>query len=117
MSIIVTNEITVPAERADSVAQKFAQNSQGLENFDGFEGFDLCEPTDPADERWLVITHWRDEAAYQAWRDSKKFAHSHASQSGKAPSETQTARPDTAKRVPAHSVVRHYNVAFHCAGD
>lgn len=97
MSIIVTNEITVPAERADVVAAKFAENSRALTSVDGFEGFQLCRPTSPADDRWLVVTHWRDDAAYAAWRDSRGFAHSHPR-----------------GRSDAGSVVRHYQVEFDC---
>ncbi len=97
MSIIVTNEITVPAERAEAVAAKFAENSRSLASVDGFEGFQLCRPTSPADDRWLVVTHWRDNAAYAAWRDSRGYAQSHPrGQHG------------------AGSVVRHYQVEIDC---
>lgn len=98
MSIIVTNEITIPAERAEMVTQKFAANAKGLEDIDGYQGFQLCQPTEPADDRWLVITHWRDRDAYVAWRDSKKYAESHDGQ--------------THQKQPKDSVVRYYDVAF-----
>ncbi|OKL54625.1 hypothetical protein BSZ39_03230 [Bowdeniella nasicola] len=105
MSIIVTNEITVPAERGELVAARFAANSQSLKDFDGFEGFQLCRPTDPADDRWLVITHWRDEDAYEAWRSGKDFGASHP-------------KGEKAKgNVDARSVVRHYDVAFAAPGN
>ncbi|MDO5722115.1 MAG: antibiotic biosynthesis monooxygenase family protein [Actinomycetaceae bacterium] len=99
MSIIVTNELTIPAERAEEVAAKFAANSQRLPGADGFEGFQLCRPTDPADDRWLVITQWRDEDAYQAWRQSSHFHRSHP-QDSNAP----------ARGAKAQSVIRHYQV-------
>lgn len=99
MSIIVTNEITIPARRAEEVAAKFAANSKGLENFDGYEGFSVCAPTEPADDRWLVITQWRDEDAYKAWFESKKFSKDHG-------------KPGSHQSEPKNSVVRHYNVVF-----
>ena len=101
MSIVVTNEITVPAERAEMVAANFAKNSEGMKNLDGFYGFDLCRPTDPADGRWLVVTHWRDEEAYESWRASRHFGHSHDSESNGEELHRK-----------AESVVRHYNIEF-----
>lgn len=106
MSIIVTNEITVPAERGAAVAAKFEENSRGLDGRDGFEGFELCRPTSPDDDRWLVITRWRDEAAYEAWRDSRHYGHSHPTIGPNGE------KPKTAKGVDANSVVRHYDVAL-----
>lgn len=111
MSIIVTNEITIPAERAQLVAQKFANNSRSLEAFDGFEGFELCRPTSPADDRWFVITRWRDEECYNTWRESKQFDSSHPQQ---GPSGE---KPKTLKGVDAHSVVRHYSVELSVDGN
>ncbi|MFP7696631.1 antibiotic biosynthesis monooxygenase family protein [Trueperella sp. LYQ143] len=106
MSIIVTNEITVPAERAERVAEKFAENSRRLSDFDGFEGFELCRPTEPADDRWLVITRWRDEDAFQQWLDSSHFSQSHPK-----PGEP------TAKGVDARAVIRRYAVAVTDTGN
>lgn len=107
MSIIVTNQITIPASRAEVVAEKFAHNSEGLHSFEGFEGFELCRPTDPEDDRWLVITHWKDEQAYQTWRDSKKFVQDHSRQQ----------ESESKERSGADSVVRHYDVAFQCRNE
>ena len=102
MSIIVTNEITVPAERAEMIVAKFAQNAGGMKELDGFQGFQLCHPTDPEDGRWLVVTHWRDETAYEAWRQGRHFGHSHGQEAGEA----------ERKHREAKSVVRHYVVEF-----
>lgn len=104
MSIIVTNEITVPAERAEAVAGRFKENSKNLEGLDGFEGFQVCRPTEPDDSRWLVITRWRDEASYAAWREGKKYAKSH-------PEDKEAAENRPLKGVDAQSVVRHYAIA------
>ena len=47
-----------------------------MDGHDGFEGFELLQP---ADERttWLVVTRWRDEASFEAWKTSPSFAHGH----------------------------------------
>lgn len=98
MSIIVTNEITIPAHRADEVAKKFEENSHSLLGRDGFIGFEVCQPTQPEDSRWLVVTHWRDREAYESWRSSRSYTHSHSQGSS--------------QKEPKNSVVRFYDVRF-----
>ena len=77
MSIIKINAITVPADSGDELARRFAARAGAVDDQDGFEGFELLKPTD---ERtvWLVVTRWRDEAAFQAWLDSSAFGRGHA---------------------------------------
>lgn len=103
MSIIVTNELTIPTDRAEAVAAKFARNSEDLHRFDGFEQFRLCRPSEG--ERWLVITQWRDEAAYTAWRDSHTYRAHH-------PREGQSQREQSAQ-----SVITHYRVQLQRDAD
>lgn len=127
MSIVITNEITVPSSRMEEVAAKFAANGEKIRQLPGFEGFEVCAPTEPADGRVLVITRWRDEEAYRSWRDSAQFAASHrhepadrgsapASAAGLPGSDSPAATPGSsapaaAGRGPKNSVVRHYRVA------
>ncbi|TNC50983.1 antibiotic biosynthesis monooxygenase family protein, partial [Mumia zhuanghuii] len=47
-----------------------------VDGVDGFEGFELLKPTDDR-TTWLVVTRWRDEAAFEAWQSSPAFAHGH----------------------------------------
>lgn len=84
MSIIRINAITVPAEAGDELAHRFAARAGAVENEDGFEGFELLKPTDDRTQ-WLVITRWRDEAAFDAWVSSPAFAEGHRGTSGAAP--------------------------------
>ena len=72
MSIVKINAISVPAERADMMAQRFAARAGEVGKSDGFEEFQLLRP---ADDRttWLVYTRWRDEEAFEAWRSSPAF--------------------------------------------
>jgi heme-degrading monooxygenase HmoA len=74
------NAIEVPAERAEEMARRFAARAGEVEKAEGFEEFQLLRP---ADDRttWLVYTRWRDEAAFNAWVESRAFQHGHA-QSG-----------------------------------
>lgn len=122
MSIIVTNEITVPASRIEEVAAKFIANGEKIRHLDGFEGFEVLCPTEPADDRVLVITRWRDEDAYSAWRHSEHFAaghpqassHPHAQSERPQPEhpQSQTSQPQALQGNASqkNSVVRHYEV-------
>ncbi|MGH9150730.1 MAG: antibiotic biosynthesis monooxygenase family protein [Acidimicrobiales bacterium] len=81
MSHVVINAITVPAERGDELAARFAARAGQVEKSDGFEEFQLLRPEDGSG-RWLVYTRWRDEAAFQAWASSPAFHHGHARSEG-----------------------------------
>jgi len=48
---------------------------------DGFEGFELLQPTDDRTV-WLVVTRWRDEAAFEAWQSSAAFGQGHGGGEG-----------------------------------
>ena len=78
MTVVKINAITVPADSGDALAQRFAARAGAVDDADGFEGFELLQPTDDRTQ-WLVITRWRDEAAFQAWLGSESFAHGHRS--------------------------------------
>ncbi len=104
MTVIRINAITVPKESGDELAHRFAARAGAVDGADGFEGFELLKPTDARDQ-WLVITRWRDEAAFQAWVESPAFAHGHRSESERS-GEQAEARP-----VATHSEVWSYEVA------
>ncbi|HEX2063750.1 MAG TPA: antibiotic biosynthesis monooxygenase [Acidimicrobiales bacterium] len=81
MSIVRINAISVPAERAEEMAARFAARAGQVDKADGFEEFQLLRPTDGRD-MWLVYTRWRDEAAFEAWVGSRAFEHGHARPEG-----------------------------------
>jgi heme-degrading monooxygenase HmoA len=93
VTVIKINAITVPASSGDELAQRFAARAGAVDDRDGFEGFELFKPTDGR-EAWLVVTRWRDEAAFDAWVSSPAFAHGHRSESerqgGQAPASVGT---------------------------
>ena len=76
MTVIKINAITVPVDSGDELAKRFAARSGAIDGTDGFEGFELLQPTDGRNV-WLVVTRWRDDAAYDAWRAGADFANSH----------------------------------------
>jgi heme-degrading monooxygenase HmoA len=76
VSIIKINAITVPEGAGDELAHRFAARAGAVDDQDGFEGFELLKPTDGR-STWLVLTRWRDQAAFDAWVSSPAFAHGH----------------------------------------
>lgn len=79
MTVIKINAITVAADSGDELAQRFAKRAGAVDGQDGFEGFELLQPTDDR-TTWLVITRWRDEAAFDAWVSSPAFGAGHQSE-------------------------------------
>jgi heme-degrading monooxygenase HmoA len=84
MTVIKINALTVPSEMGDEVARRFAARIGAVDDQEGFEGFELLQPTDDR-STWLVVTRWRDEAAFDAWRTSPSFAHGHRGEGSGAP--------------------------------
>jgi heme oxygenase (mycobilin-producing) len=76
MTVVKINAITVPADSGDELARRFAARAGAVDSQEGFEGFELLKPTDER-TTWLVVTRWRDEAAFEAWRTSPAFGHGH----------------------------------------
>jgi heme-degrading monooxygenase HmoA len=89
MSVVKINAITVPANSGDELAHRFAKRAGAVDSQDGFEGFELLRPNDGR-STWLVVSRWRDEAAFQAWASSPAFTHGHRSMGGEA---GETAKP------------------------
>jgi heme-degrading monooxygenase HmoA len=77
MSIVKINAITVPHERRDEFARRFAARAGRVSDATGFESFELLAPNDDR-EVCLVLTRWRSEEDFQAWVRSADFAAGHA---------------------------------------
>lgn len=76
MTVVKINAITVPPDSGDELARRFAARAGAVDNQDGFEGFELLQPTDGR-TTWLVVTRWRDEESFEAWRTSPAFGQGH----------------------------------------
>ncbi len=83
MTVIRINAITVPADSGEELARRFAARAGAVDNAEGFEGFELLRPTDDR-TTWLVVTRWRDDASFEAWRASPQFGAGHQGGSGGA---------------------------------
>jgi heme-degrading monooxygenase HmoA len=77
MSIVKVNAITVPRERFDEFARRFASRAGRVSSAPGFEAFELLRPNDDR-EVCLVLTRWRSEEDFRAWMRSADFAAGHA---------------------------------------
>jgi heme oxygenase (mycobilin-producing) len=95
MSIVKINAITVPKDSGDELARRFAARAGAMEGVDGFLGFELLRPTDER-TTWLVVTRWRDEFSYEAWRGSEAFAvgHGHGGAGGAGGPGHRTGGPE-----------------------
>lgn len=75
MSVVKINALSVPAEAAPELERRFAERAGVVEDSPGFLGFQLLRPV-RGEERYFVVTHWVDDAAFEAWRDgSARAAH------------------------------------------
>ena len=81
MTTIIINAITVPEGAGDELAKRFGARAGAVDDQDGFEGFELLRPKDGRDT-WLVVTRWRDQAAFEAWHSSQAFQRGHAHAEG-----------------------------------
>ena len=123
MTVIKINAITVPESSGDELARRFGARAGAVDDQDGFEGFELLKPTDDR-TTWLVVTRWRDEAAFDAWVASPAFAHGHRSAGGSQTSEPSgedaersAAEGDhSAGPVGIHSELWSYEIAGGSAG-
>jgi heme oxygenase (mycobilin-producing) len=77
MSIVKINVLQVPEGRGEVLEQRFGARAGEVEQVDGFESFELLRPTEGTD-RYLVVTRWRDEDAFQSWLTSDAFGRGHA---------------------------------------
>jgi heme-degrading monooxygenase HmoA len=84
VSVVKINAITVPRERFDEFAGRFAARAGRVSSAPGFESFELLRPNDDR-EVCLVVTRWRSEDDFQAWVSSADFAAGHSQHRASGP--------------------------------
>ena len=92
MSVVKINVIEVPAGNAAVLEERFAARAGEVETVDGFESFELLRPTEGTD-RYLVVTRWRDDAAFEAWMSSDAFQRGHAHSAGNSVNDPTWGHP------------------------
>ncbi|HZZ49105.1 MAG TPA: antibiotic biosynthesis monooxygenase [Pseudonocardia sp.] len=68
MAVVKINAISVPEGAGPELERRFAHRLHAVDGQPGFISFELLRPVS-GDERYFVLTHWEDEASFQAWRD------------------------------------------------
>jgi len=89
VSVVKINAITVPRERFDEFAERFANRAGKVSSAQGFEAFELLRPNDDR-EVCLVVTRWRSEEDFQAWVTSPDFAAGHSQHRSDGPVGTSS---------------------------
>jgi heme oxygenase (mycobilin-producing) len=117
MTVVKINAITVPPDGGDELARRFAARAGAVDDQDGFEGFELLQPTDGR-TTWLVVTRWRDQASFDAWRTGPAFAHGHG-QGGHGTGHGQGAghAPEEQRPVAVSSELWSFQIAGGSLGD
>jgi len=83
MSVVKINALSVPPGAGEELEKRFAARAGTVESSPGFLGFQLLRPAAEGG-RYFVVTHWEDEASFQAWREGGAGA-AHASTPGEEP--------------------------------
>jgi heme oxygenase (mycobilin-producing) len=66
--VVKINAISVPPPAREELERRFAARAHTVDGADGFLGFQLLRPV-AGEDRYFVLTRWRDDAAFEAWRD------------------------------------------------
>ena len=91
MSIVKINAITVPRERFDEFAERFASRAGKVEEAEGFESFELLRPNDDRDV-CLVLTRWRSEEDFQGVGEKRRLRHGSSLNTGRGDRSGRAAR-------------------------
>ncbi|MEL4504422.1 antibiotic biosynthesis monooxygenase [Luteococcus sp. H138] len=81
MSVVKINAIDVPPQASPELERRFGERAHTVDTAPGFLGFQLLRPV-AGETRYFVVTHWADDASYEAWRDGDSRA-AHKGEHGK----------------------------------
>ena len=73
--IAVFNRLPVKKGAAGQIVERFANSRGNVQGFPGFVSMEVLR-SDDADEV-MVITRWRDKAAFDSWVASEEFKRAH----------------------------------------
>ena len=74
---VSVSQLRVEANRADELVAAFRRRAHLVDTFDGFLDLQVWQ-SDPDPTRILMVTRWRDRAAFKAYMRSEAHAVSHA---------------------------------------
>ena len=74
--IAIMNSLPVNEGAADEVVERFSGSRGHVQDFPGFVSMEVLKSAE--EDEVLVVTRWRDRAAFDAWVGSEAFAKAHA---------------------------------------
>jgi heme oxygenase (staphylobilin-producing) len=69
--IAIMNSLPVNEGAADEVVERFSGSRGHVQDFPGFVSMEVLKSAD--EDEVLVVTRWRDRAAFDAWVASEEF--------------------------------------------
>ena len=73
--IVVSNRLQVAKGHEKEFEERFEGRARLVENMPGFVRLEILRPV--KSDYYIVLTHWRDEASFQAWTESAEFKEAH----------------------------------------
>lgn len=78
--IAIVNRLPVKEGATAQVVERFAESRGEVQDFPGFVSMEVLASEESNEV--LVVTRWRDRAAFDAWVNSDSFARAHAKGGG-----------------------------------
>lgn len=94
---IAINRLRVPSEYAARLEEGFGRAGR-MEGVAGFRWFGLLRSE--AEGEYLVVTHWDEKAAYEAWREGDAFQRAHAGSDPNSPVKSELTTYDVVLSQP-----------------
>lgn len=73
----IVNRLPVKEGMADQVVERFINGRGFVQDFPGFISMEVLRSDSEAADEVLVITRWRDKAAFDSWVQSDEFKKVH----------------------------------------
>jgi heme-degrading monooxygenase HmoA len=73
--IVVSNRLQVAKGHEEDFEKRFEGRARLVENMPGFVRLEILRPL--KSDYYIVLTHWQDEASFQAWTESAEFKEAH----------------------------------------
>jgi heme-degrading monooxygenase HmoA len=74
---VVANRVPVAQDYQEMFEERFRNRAGQIEKQSGFVRMQVLQPTKP-ELPYVVLTTWRDKAAFEAWVGSEDFRTAHA---------------------------------------
>ena len=103
-NFVAINYIQCDAEYRERFEYLFGTRARAIDTLPGFIEMQVLKPTKEED-RYLIVSHWENEAAFQAWTKSPEFLEGH-----KRGFEDLAKAKAEGKPAPMHSEFKTYAV-------